>query len=171
MSRDTVIILGIPIDNLSMKEAIKRIFDMIDTYRYDRIPKQVATVNVDFIVNTLSWRLKKDQVINYLDAQKVGIEWTEKEVEYFTRRKLGWSEVQEAFGGKLKRTVSRREVSSETETSKQGIIAFAIILAIIIFLVMVLPKGSGTSSSSGYSTGGRSSWGGGISGGGFSGGK
>ena len=127
-------------------------------------------MRVCYLEGELSWRLKKDQVINYLDAQKVGIEWTAKEVEYFTRRKLGWSEVQEAFGGKLQATASRREVSSETESSLQGVVAFVIILAIIIFLVIVLPKGSGSSSSSGYSTGGRTSWGGGTSGG-FSGGK
>ena len=56
MQRDTVIILGIPIDNLTLAEAVERIFIMIAEYRTDGIPREVATVNVDFIVNTLTWQ-------------------------------------------------------------------------------------------------------------------
>ena len=55
MERETVIILGIPIDNLSLGEAVDRVFALIDRYRRDGVPRQVATVNVDFIVNTLTW--------------------------------------------------------------------------------------------------------------------
>ena len=56
MGRDTVVILGIPIDNLTLEEAVNRIFTLIDAYRSDGVPRQVATVNVDFIVNTLTWK-------------------------------------------------------------------------------------------------------------------
>ena len=56
MQRDTVIILGIPIDNLTLAEAVERIFAMIEEFRNDGVPREVATVNVDFIVNTLSWQ-------------------------------------------------------------------------------------------------------------------
>jgi N-acetylglucosaminyldiphosphoundecaprenol N-acetyl-beta-D-mannosaminyltransferase len=56
MDRDTVIILGIPIDNLTLAEAVDRIFSLIDAYRNDGAPRLVATVNVDFIVNTLTWQ-------------------------------------------------------------------------------------------------------------------
>ena len=55
MQRDTVIILGIPIDNLTLPEAAERIFLMIHDYQRDGLPCLVATVNVDFIVNTLAW--------------------------------------------------------------------------------------------------------------------
>jgi N-acetylglucosaminyldiphosphoundecaprenol N-acetyl-beta-D-mannosaminyltransferase len=55
MQRDTVIILGIPIDNLTLSEAAERIFLMIKDYQRDGLPCLVATVNVDFIVNTLAW--------------------------------------------------------------------------------------------------------------------
>ncbi|MEI7815803.1 MAG: WecB/TagA/CpsF family glycosyltransferase, partial [Desulfuromonadales bacterium] len=56
MLRDTVIILGIPIDNLTLAEAVERIFAMVDEFKSDAVPREVATVNVDFIVNTLSWQ-------------------------------------------------------------------------------------------------------------------
>lgn len=52
---ETAFILGIPVDNLTLSEAIGKIFDLVDQYRLDQTPKYVATVNVDFVVNTLSW--------------------------------------------------------------------------------------------------------------------
>jgi len=55
MQRETVIILGIPIDNLTLAEAVNRVFEMIEEFKADGVPREVATVNVDFIVNTLSW--------------------------------------------------------------------------------------------------------------------
>jgi len=58
MSHDTIIILGIPIDNLTMDETLASIFNMIEDYGVDGRPRQVATVKVDFVVNTLTWRLK-----------------------------------------------------------------------------------------------------------------
>jgi len=59
MHKETIVILGIPIDNLDMDETVERIFAMIGDYAADRRPRLVATANVDFIVNTLSWRLKR----------------------------------------------------------------------------------------------------------------
>ena len=67
MSHDTIIVLGIPIDNLSMDEAISSIFSMVDDYTVDGRARQVATVNVDFVVNTLSWRLKNIRHPELLD--------------------------------------------------------------------------------------------------------
>ncbi|VFQ46478.1 WecB/TagA/CpsF family glycosyltransferase [Desulfoluna butyratoxydans] len=52
---DTVLILGIPLDNLTMEETVDRIHGMVAAYRGDGKPRLVATVNVDFLVNTLSW--------------------------------------------------------------------------------------------------------------------
>jgi exopolysaccharide biosynthesis WecB/TagA/CpsF family protein/anti-anti-sigma factor len=59
MFRETIVILGIPIDNFNMDETVERIFDMIKAFRGDGRPRQVATVNVDFVVNTLTWRLSR----------------------------------------------------------------------------------------------------------------
>ena len=56
---DATAVLGIPIDNLSMEEAVLRIFEMIEAYKIDHRPRYVATVNVDFITNILSWRFKQ----------------------------------------------------------------------------------------------------------------
>jgi len=56
MEHDTIVLLGIPVDNLSIDETVDNIFSMIDAYARDGIPRQVATVNVDFVVNTLKWR-------------------------------------------------------------------------------------------------------------------
>jgi len=58
MLHNSIAILGIPIDNLSLAETVEHIFAMIDGYQKDKRPRQVATVNVDFVVNTLSWSLK-----------------------------------------------------------------------------------------------------------------
>ena len=57
--RDTIIVLGIPVDNLDMNATVERIFSMIDSFAADGVPRQVATVNVDFVVNTLTWRLDR----------------------------------------------------------------------------------------------------------------
>lgn len=67
MTGETVVVLGIPIDNLSMDEAIAAIFSMVDAYQVDHRPRLVATVNVDFVVNTLTWRLGKVQHPELLD--------------------------------------------------------------------------------------------------------
>ena len=59
MTRDTIVILGIPVDNLDMAETVERIFDLIEASRKDGRARHVATVNVDFVVNTLTWRLSR----------------------------------------------------------------------------------------------------------------
>jgi len=58
MSHNSIAILGIPIDNIDMDETINCIFKMIEAFNTDGRPRQVATVNVDFVVNTLAWGLK-----------------------------------------------------------------------------------------------------------------
>ena len=67
MNQDTIIVLGIPVDNLTMDEAISSIFSMVDDYAADGRARQVSTVNVDFVVNTLSWRLKNIRHPELLD--------------------------------------------------------------------------------------------------------
>jgi N-acetylglucosaminyldiphosphoundecaprenol N-acetyl-beta-D-mannosaminyltransferase len=57
MATESVAILGVPVDNLTMDEAVEQIFSMVEGYRTDGRPRLVATVNVDFLVNTLTWRL------------------------------------------------------------------------------------------------------------------
>lgn len=52
---DTVLMLGIPLDNLTLAETVERIHAMVTAARSDGKPRFVATVNVDFLVNTLSW--------------------------------------------------------------------------------------------------------------------
>ncbi|MEA1868498.1 MAG: WecB/TagA/CpsF family glycosyltransferase [Thermodesulfobacteriota bacterium] len=87
MTHDTIVILGIPIDNLTMDETIERIFELIEAYGQDGRPRQVATVNVDFVVNTLSWGLKHIRHPELLDilrradlvtADGMPIVWTSK---------------------------------------------------------------------------------------------
>ncbi len=67
MNHDIVVILGIPVDNLTMEETVERIFAMIEAYAKDGRPRQVATVNVDFLVNTHSWGLKHTRHPELLD--------------------------------------------------------------------------------------------------------
>lgn len=55
MERDTVVVLGVPVDNVTLDEGVERIFQLVAEYGKDGVPREVATVNVDFIVNTLAW--------------------------------------------------------------------------------------------------------------------
>ncbi len=50
------LVLGVPVDDLTLDEAVERVMDMVAASRRDGRPRQVATVNVDFLVNALAWR-------------------------------------------------------------------------------------------------------------------
>lgn len=52
-------ILGIPLDNLTMETTLEKIFSELDAQNKNNPPKYIATVNVDFIVNTLSFSYRK----------------------------------------------------------------------------------------------------------------
>ena len=64
---DTIVVLGIPTSNLNMEDIIDHIFSMIDTWKIDGRTRRVATVNVDFVVNTLTWKLSKIRHPELLD--------------------------------------------------------------------------------------------------------
>ncbi|MBW2441186.1 MAG: WecB/TagA/CpsF family glycosyltransferase [Deltaproteobacteria bacterium] len=69
MTRETIVILGIPVDNLDMDETVERILALIEASRKDGKARLVVTVNVDFIVNTMTWRLSRfrhPELINIL---------------------------------------------------------------------------------------------------------
>jgi exopolysaccharide biosynthesis WecB/TagA/CpsF family protein len=55
MNTDARIILGIPIDNLTLAKVVGRIFSLIEAYSPDQRPRLVVTVNVDFLVKALAW--------------------------------------------------------------------------------------------------------------------
>ncbi len=67
MHGETIVILGIPFDNVSFDETIETIFAMIDRFREDKRPRLVATANVDFLVNTLTWRASRPRHPELLD--------------------------------------------------------------------------------------------------------
>jgi N-acetylglucosaminyldiphosphoundecaprenol N-acetyl-beta-D-mannosaminyltransferase len=52
---EVVALLGIPIDNVTLEEAVDRILEMTRHFGKDGRPRLVATVNVDFLVNSLAW--------------------------------------------------------------------------------------------------------------------
>jgi N-acetylglucosaminyldiphosphoundecaprenol N-acetyl-beta-D-mannosaminyltransferase len=55
MPDETIVILGIPVDNLTMNDAVRRIFSMVADFKKDNRARLVATVNVDFMVNSHAW--------------------------------------------------------------------------------------------------------------------
>jgi len=55
MGLDKISILGVLVDNLTMDEVVDKIFDMIDEFQEKELPRQLATLNVDFLVNAHSW--------------------------------------------------------------------------------------------------------------------
>lgn len=67
MIRDAISLMGIPVDNVTTSEALDRIFGMTAAFKNDNTPRYVATVNVDFIVNTLSWRTDHSRHPELLD--------------------------------------------------------------------------------------------------------
>ncbi len=50
-----IVILGLPIDNLDMGSAVTAILALVGAYEEDHRPRQVTTINVDFLVNTHAW--------------------------------------------------------------------------------------------------------------------
>jgi len=54
-----VVILGIPIDDINEDQVVQEIRRGIDRFRDDGRARQICTVNVDFVVNTLSWSLER----------------------------------------------------------------------------------------------------------------
>ncbi len=67
MERESIALLGIPIDNITMSEALDTVFHLAENYAIDKTPKYVATVNVDFITNTLSWSAEHSRHPELLD--------------------------------------------------------------------------------------------------------
>jgi N-acetylglucosaminyldiphosphoundecaprenol N-acetyl-beta-D-mannosaminyltransferase len=48
-------ILGIPIHDANYEESVGKILEMVEGYRLNSVSRYVATANVDFLVNTMSW--------------------------------------------------------------------------------------------------------------------
>lgn len=53
-----VMIFSIPVDNETLNSAVNRILLLIKDYQLDKTPKLVVTINVDFLINSLSWVLR-----------------------------------------------------------------------------------------------------------------
>ncbi len=51
--RRVTVISGVPVDDVTLPEAVDRIAEMVETGRRTRRTHQVTTVNVDFIINSL----------------------------------------------------------------------------------------------------------------------
>jgi N-acetylglucosaminyldiphosphoundecaprenol N-acetyl-beta-D-mannosaminyltransferase len=51
--------LGVPVDNLSKQETVTKVMEFIDQYASDKKPRLVATLNVDFLVNSLGFSPSK----------------------------------------------------------------------------------------------------------------
>lgn len=62
-------ILGIPVASLTMEESVQQILDMVDSYQKDQKSRYVATVNVDFLCNSLGWRksnISNSELLSFL---------------------------------------------------------------------------------------------------------
>lgn len=67
MRRSPSLILGVPIDTFSMDEAVAYIFQLVEDHAQDGRPRLVCTANTDFIVNTLSWSMRRSRHSELLD--------------------------------------------------------------------------------------------------------
>jgi N-acetylglucosaminyldiphosphoundecaprenol N-acetyl-beta-D-mannosaminyltransferase len=55
--RDTICLMGIPVDRVTAGEALGRVFALVQAYAEDRRPRLATSLNADFVVNALSgWR-------------------------------------------------------------------------------------------------------------------
>lgn len=57
--RDSAVVLGVPVDSLTLGSAVEDILSMVTAFKLDGRPRHVVTVNVDFIVNTMGWSLSR----------------------------------------------------------------------------------------------------------------
>lgn len=53
--RVPIALLGIPVDSLTMPQAVERTLQLVHQHRRDNQPAYVATANVDFLVQLYSW--------------------------------------------------------------------------------------------------------------------
>ncbi|MDA9981337.1 WecB/TagA/CpsF family glycosyltransferase [Gammaproteobacteria bacterium] len=63
------LLLGIPVDNVDIDEAVRLIDQMVNTYKQDKRARYVATVNVDFLVKAISIlpnRARDHEMLNIL---------------------------------------------------------------------------------------------------------
>ena len=52
--RDTICLMGIPVDRVTAGEALGRIFALMHAYREDRRPRLATSLTAGFVVNALS---------------------------------------------------------------------------------------------------------------------
>jgi N-acetylglucosaminyldiphosphoundecaprenol N-acetyl-beta-D-mannosaminyltransferase len=52
---DITLVLGIPIDKLTLDAAVARTLELAAAFRRDGRPRHIVTVNVDFLTNALGW--------------------------------------------------------------------------------------------------------------------
>lgn len=54
-SNRAALVLGVPIDDLTLESAVQQTLALADAWRQDGRPRQIATVNMDFLTNALGW--------------------------------------------------------------------------------------------------------------------
>lgn len=67
-----IAILGIPIDNLTLQESVQKFQTLIERYKQDLRPRYIATLNVDFLVNTYPVSLQGSKRPELLNALQKG---------------------------------------------------------------------------------------------------
>ena len=55
MWRERTVVLGLPLDLLTLNAAVEAVFALAEDYRRDGRPRLVVTINVDFVVNAHGW--------------------------------------------------------------------------------------------------------------------
>ncbi|RMG19159.1 MAG: DUF4178 domain-containing protein [Deltaproteobacteria bacterium] len=136
---------------------------------------------IDRIEGELTWKAKVGDVMNWIDAAAVGIEWTDREIEVFERRHIERSALATMFGmsvEELSEGAYTLEDDDEDEgwapvsssgkqvSAVQAAVIIGFLLLFLLFLAYAASQGGSmvSSSSGGYSRGY-------SSGGGFSFGK
>ena len=56
MTLDSTVILGIPVDNLSLEKSVSEIFRMAEAYEHDSRPRLVVTIKADTLLHLQSRR-------------------------------------------------------------------------------------------------------------------
>jgi len=66
MNREMIDIMGLPIDNVSMDQAIERIFFLVDAYQQDQEPKLVVTIHVGFVIQACWSTCRHPEFLNLI---------------------------------------------------------------------------------------------------------
>ncbi len=109
-----------------------------------------GTMRVSYIEGELTWKLKKDEEVYWVDCQQVGVEWTENDIEFFKRQALSDYDVVKAFGNRIRPKPVEPQQQEEASNFMNILLAVFVIMIIGMVLWVILSESRSSSQSTQY---------------------